>query len=434
MSRILLSLALSGAALSGPLSPVAAAGLTPGAGFSGAAVAAAPAGAFPGGMDLLPNGNAAIFDGAAVIEVDPSTGAVVKTIFTPPGFVFGSFVKTDPTGTYLLFGESSNHTITKIPLDGSPASVVATVTFNFDLTFDAVGVAYVSASPSFVTTQVYRLNLPSGTTDQILEFAGPSGPIAFDATNNLYYAEASSSFPAPQGQQTIYRFSKAQVQSATGPGFLTIADGIAFVPGMTSVADLAFDGQGDLLVSDSSEGLVREYDAGGNLRGVVGSEAPFNAVTTLAYADDAGASAFGAFQPADGGTLLALSTDFFSFNDLNVLTPARPTLGTTPASPVPNGPLTLDLAGGPALGTALGLVCAQGLGAEVPAYSNGTPLLVGVDAGALLGAFVLPLDAQGELSVAANHAGAPATIFVQAFVNDGGGFVGSSETAKIELQ
>jgi len=429
MSRSLLTFSLLAL-----LPSVSLASVTAGAGFSNTAVAAAPGGAFPGGMDLLPSGHVAIFDGSAVVEVDPADGSVLGTLYTPPGFVFGSFVKTDPTGSFLLFGESLLHTITKIPLDGSPTSVVATVSNNFDCAFDAVGAAYVTASPSGTTTQVYRLNLVNGATDQILEITGPTGPLAFDAMNNLYYAEASGTFPAPQGQQTIYRFAKAKVQTATGPGHLTESDGIAFVPGVTSVADLVFDDEGDLIASDSSEGTIREYDAGGNLSATIATEEPSKGITNLAFAAGNGPSVFGPFQDASGGTLVALSSDFFSYNDLNVLTPARPTLGTTPNSPIPAGPLTFEVDGGPANGTVLVLVCAQGLATEVAAYAGVTPLLVGVDHNTLVGAFVLALDGAGSVNIPANHGGAPAAIFVQGFAHDGAGFVGSTPPAAIVLK
>lgn len=415
--------------------PPASGAVTTGPGFAHHAVVAAPAGSFIGGMDALPNGNVALFDGTAILELDPSSGAVVGTLFTPPSFVFGSFVETDPSGTFLLFGESSTGTITRVPLDGSPTSVVGTIPFNFACAFDAVGAAYVAASPTFATTQVYRVNLTSGAADLILDMSGPSGPIAFDSSNALYYAEASAAFPAPSGQQTIYRFSAAKVATATGPGHLGAADGTPFVPSVTAIADLVFDDEGDLLASDSAEGTIREFDAGGNLRSLIASELPFNAITTLAFrGTDAATTRFDAFQPAAGGTLFALSTDFFSFNDLNVVTPARPQLDLQPVNPVPQGPITLSIGGGPANGVAFLLVTAQSLATDVTIHAGPTPLLLGVDVSALLGGTFLPLDAQGAVTVGAAHHGAPATIALQAVVLDGAAPVGTTNAATVVLQ
>ncbi|MFG0319308.1 MAG: hypothetical protein ACF8XB_18705 [Planctomycetota bacterium JB042] len=415
------------AALLPLVSPSAEAAVVPDAGYSVHAVPAAPAGAFPGGLDVLPNGHVAVFDGQAIVELDPSTGAVVQTLYTPPASVFGSFVRTDPTGTFLLFGESSAGTITRVPLDGSPTSVVATIAFNNDCAFDAVGAAYVSASPSFVTTQVYRVDLGSGGTDLILDMPGPSGPIAFDATNALYYADADPSFPPTAGAQSVFRFSSAKLVAATGPAHLTAADGAPFVTGLTSVPDLAFDGRGDLLLADDGE--LREYDAGGNPKRTVGAEAPFHAITALAFAAGAGDATYDAFQPADGGTLFALSSDFFSFNDLNVVEPAPATLAITPANPIPAGPLSLDVADAPANGMALLLVATQPLPSNVTVHAGLVPLSVGVDLGTLLGAVFLPLDAQGALTLPASNPGGPATFATQAIVLDGTTPVGTTNTA-----
>ncbi len=432
MNRPFRSVGLVAAALLPLVSPFAAAAVVPAAGFSVHAVAAAPAGAFPGGLDVLPNGHVALFDGQAIVELDPSTGAVVQTLHAPAAAVFGSFVRTDPTGTFLLFGESSAGTITRVPLDGSPATVVATIPFNYDCAFDAVGAAYVSASPSFVTTQVFRVDLGSGGTDLILDMPGPSGPIAFDATNALYYADADPSFPPAAGAQTVFRFPAAKLAAATGPSHLTVADGAPFVTGLTAVPDLVFDGRGDLLLADDGE--LREYDAGGNPKRTVGAEAPFHAITTLAFAAGAGDATYDAYQPADGGAVFALSSDFFSFNDLNVVEPAPATLSITPANPIPAGPLTLDVADAPAHGTAFLLVATQPLPSNVTVHAGLVPLSVGVDLGTLVGGALLPLDAQGALILPATNPGGPATFAAQAIVLDGATPVGTTNAAVATLR
>lgn len=403
--------------------PTASAAITPAAGWSNASVTAAPAGAFTGGMDLLPNGHAAIFDGSALIEVDIDTGSVIGTLFTPPSFVFGSFVKTDPTGTFVLFGESLNHDIYRIPLDGSPASVVGNIVFNYGAAFAPAGDVYVSGSPSvFGSTEVVRLDLATGATDVIASLFGPSGPIAFDAQGDLYYGEGSLVFPAPTGQQHVLRFSAAQVAAAIGPAVLDNQHATIFASGVTSPSDLVFDHEGDLFVSDSVDGTLLAFDAGGIPQGLLGSEAPFNAVGSLALRGSEAPGHFDAFQPQSAGTLVALSTDFFSFNDLNVLRPRRPALTTTPAAPILDGPYTLDLTGGPANGSALLLVSTATVTPELLINAVGASFLFGLDLNQLLVVASVPLDGNGALSIATtNTAAQVGSVAVQAVVIDAGG-------------
>ncbi len=403
-------------------------------GLQNAVVSAAPGGAFTAGLDWLPNGNVALFDGAAVVEVDPATGVVVNTLFAPAGLVFGSFVKTDPTGRFLLFGESANQTITRIPLDGSAATVVATITFNFDCAFSPSGKLYVSAAPgAFGTSQVLLLDPMNGATSVIANLAGPSGPIAFDAAGNLYYAEASAQFPAPAGQQSIYRFGAAAVAAAEGGLDLTFAHGTVFGAGVTSVADLAFDGQGDLIYVDG--GSTWELDPGGLPKLLLGSEAGFNSITTLAYRDDPGPGWFEPFQTGGDGTLAAISTDFFSFNDLNVIRPRPTEIGTSPAGPIPDGPFTFFVQDGPPSGSVL-LFAAPNLVPSYTLFGNGVPLGFALDPSALVPAGIVALDGNGAVTVpAVNPAPAAGTFHVQGFALDAAVQVrGSSNAATIVLQ
>ena len=261
----------------------ATASVTPADGWSATAVPSAAPGAFVGGMDFLPGGNVALFDGTSVVEVDPASGAVVQVLFTPNSLVFGSFVKTDPGGEFLLFGESSNQELIRIPLDGSPASVVTTITFNFDCAFESSHHALVSAAPgAFGTTDILRVDLASGTTDLIARLDGASGPVALDPQGNLYYGENSTRFPAPVGQQSVLRFSAAKVASAIGPSFLTNSDAQPFITGLTNPSDIVVDEEGDLFVSEGSEGSVRQYTPGGQPRDDVAFEGAFHSVGTLA--------------------------------------------------------------------------------------------------------------------------------------------------------
>lgn len=434
MSRILVPAALVAAFL---VSPPTHASITVENGWRASAISAAPGGAFIGGMDFLPNGNLALFDGTAIVEVDP-TGAPVGTIHTPPGVVFGSFVAVAPSGTFLLFGESSNQTITKVPLDGSPTTLVTSVLFNYDLVFESDTVAYLTAATGvFGTTDIFRLDIPNGTLDQIALVDGPSGPLAFDAHGNLYFGEGSIQFPAPTGQQVVRRFSQAQVDNAIGVGHLTTLDSQVFLTGFTNPADIVFDADGDLFVSDSADGFVRQFDRNGVLKDTVGQEAAFVATTNLALRGDAVVGRFDAFQPETAGTLAVLSTDFFSFNDVAFVTPARPELSVTPGSPIPDGPVNVQLAGGPHSGMALFLLSGAALVApETHLTVEGASLFFGVDLAAPLLPILVPLDAQGTFAAGATNGPSDhGAIVLQVIAVDAAGApVGTSNPESVTLQ
>lgn len=417
--------------------PSARASIAPAPGWQNAVVQAAPGGTFPGGMDWLPNGRVALFDGTAIVEIDPATGSVAAVLYTPPSPVFGSFIEVDPTGTYLLFGESSNGTITRVPLNLQAPSPFATIAFNFDCAFAPDGAAFVSAGPSFVTTQIYRLDPQGGAPDLIADFNGPSGPIAFDAAGNLFYGENAAGFPAPVGTQTIFQFSASQVASAVGPGSLPRAQATPYAGGQTSPFDLAFDAEGDLFIADTGAGTVIEFPAAGGLASVVGAEAPFSAVTYLAFRTKTALvpGIFAPFQPETSGALAVLSTDFFSFNDLNVIRPKRAVLATTPANPIPSGSFTFSLAGGPQSGAALFFVAGAPFAPEFAVYSSGVPFLFGFAPGSLFGTAPAPLDAGGGYSVNVVHPGGLASVVVQAALVDPlGRPLGTSTALQLILQ
>lgn len=392
------------------------ASITAGPGWQNAAVAAAPAGAFTGGMDRLPNGNLAIYDGSAIVEVDPSNGNVVQTLYVAPPFTFGSFVTVDPTGSYLLFGESSANSITKVPLNGGTPSLVATVQFNFSCSFLAPDVALVAHGDfSFNATKIVRLDVLTGATDLVADLIGPSGPVVVDAQGDVYYGSNTIQFPTPTiGAEDVLRFDAAQIASAIGPTFLTDADATVVVAGVTAPAGLAFDSEGDLFVSDSSLGTVTEYGPGGVVKSDLGNDVFASCGQIVAVGNGASPSQLGAFQPQDGGALYVLSTDFSTFNDLNVLTPKRPQLTSTPASPVPVGAFSVDLSEGPQFGTCFLFVALTTLPAEIPADFMGTPYFIGFNPGTLITTVTLPLDGNGALSIPAVNHGTPGTVVLQA--------------------
>jgi hypothetical protein len=442
-NRSPLVLAATAVVVLASFTPELAAQLVAQPGWQSAAVPAAGPGGFVGGLAPLPNGNAAVFDGSAVVEVDVTSGAVLTTLYQPASSVFGSFLVLSPSREFLLFGESSFATITKIPLDGSPVSVVATVQSAYDLAFASDAVAYVSASPSFGTANVLRLDLTSGANDVMVETQGASGPLVVAPNGDLYYAEADITFPASQFQQDILRFSAGQLAAAIGPTHHTETDGAIFVAGLTTISDLAVDSEGNLVAAIDADGLsgnnqIVEYRPDGQPASVLADQAGFDYVGYLAMAvTPESVATFAHFQPADGGTILAVATDFFSFNDLVLVRPERATLDVSPQSPLPIGNFTVSLANGPPNGFALVLVASQPLAPEVVVMQQGTPFFFGVLPGTIAAMVVIPLDAEGAFAASASHhgGGVGGVAYLQAALIDSlGRGVGTSTTLPLALQ
>ncbi len=393
-------------------------------GFAVTSFSVAPAGALVGALDRLPNGRLALFDGVELAEIDPLTGSKVHSLHTPASTVFASFVRTDPTGTYALFGETSNHEIWRVPLAGGAATLVATIPYNYACWFRAPGRAVIAhGDASFQSTRIVELDVATGATDVIADVPGPSGPVAFDADGNLYYGTNDPSFPAPPHQQTVLRFAADAVLSALGPGSLTDTQATVFATGFTAISSFAFDGEGDLLVGDSIDGVVTEFGPDGAPKGAlaVESHGSFPSVGPLAFVPGNATDAqFAPFQSEDAGALYALSTDFLTFNDLNRIAPRRAVASASPPGPVPAGPFTFGIEHAPDDGFGLLFVALAPLPAELPVTHAGTTFPIGFDPATLLGSAPILLDRGGALSIAANHPGGPLTLVAQAALFDPG--------------
>lgn len=415
---------------------------SPSPGWQRTSTPAVGPGVFVAGMDYLGNGNLAVFDGGSIVEIDPATGNTISTLFTPPTFVFGSFVKTSPSGTFLLFGESSNNQVWKIPVDGSTPSVVATINFVFDATFQDDRYAFVSAAPVFGQNQILRLDLATGATDVIADFVGASGVLATDPAGTLFYGEASAQFPAPPPQQDILRFDAAQVAWAIGANVLSESDATPIASGYTYINDLVVDAQGDVIAVYSPLGFpsptfLREFKNDGTPKGAIGESLPADFAGPLAYragAPGAGAT-FGPYQSLGGGELAVITTDFFSYTDLDVYTPKRATLATSPSNPIPQGNFTFSLSDGPLNGLALFLVGTAPAAPEFTLFNSSVAFPMGLAPGSI--AFTVPalLDMFGAFSQPVLNHGPGGTVYVQAVLIDSGGLgVGTSTTLPLVLQ
>ncbi|MBL8768120.1 MAG: hypothetical protein JNL94_12170 [Planctomycetes bacterium] len=392
-------------------------------GFSGSTMPIAAASAFVGGLAPLPGGHLAVFDGSRVVEIDPaSNGAVVRVLHTPPTFVFGSFLALDPTASFLVFGESSNGTLTRIPLDGSPTSLVAHVSFNYDGVFDASGALYVAhGNPTWTGTDLVRVDVATGGVQTVATVSGPSGPVAFDSSGTLLYGVNSPFFPAPPGSGSLIAFTASQLAGATGSGVLTDGDALVLVTGLDAIGDLVVDAEGDLIVGDSIHGTVTAYDATGVVDWVIASPAAAStSVTYLAFVDDGSshAATFDPYQPNGGGTLALVVSDFATTNDVVLVHPERPTFTVAPSNPVPVGSFTVTLEDAPAHGLAMLFAAAASSSNEAIALVGDVPLFFALLPPTLVHLGVVPLDATGAASLPASNPGIGATIAIQAVVFD----------------
>jgi hypothetical protein len=160
------------------------------------------------------------------------------------------------------------------PLSGSPSNTLISTSPNWGLHTRGSGELFITGAPGFGTNQIYYVSLDVNgdfvsSPLSLGVTAGASGPIAFDASGNLYYVPGFS-------DKKIYKWSAAEVAAAIadpstdplpsaasriwhdyGADFLTFSGGTG----------LTFDQDGNLVLSltnfsDPSE-LVR-FDVNGS--------------------------------------------------------------------------------------------------------------------------------------------------------------------------
>jgi len=206
-----------------------------------------PAGGYPAGFDVLPDGSFVVHTGQHILKV--AKDGESNILYSYPEAVFGSILTIDHAGGRIFFGESSNGTIGAMGLDGSDPEIIATVSFNFDLELNSRGQIFVVWTPSFwdtlQTTNVSLLDPETGMLDLILQVAGPTGSIAFDRFDNLIYGTVAGVW-GQQGGEKLVRFTAAQVAGAVGETHLTVDDGDILVDDVDSPYDIAVDTAGKI--------------------------------------------------------------------------------------------------------------------------------------------------------------------------------------------
>ena len=409
----------------------------PGYGVDELAVAS---GGFVGGFELLPGGNYALFDGAAVVELSADDGSLVQTLFTPASFVFGAFLTLSPDGTKLYFGESSDGKVHEIDLATLASREVLDTVFPYDLAFDARGRPFLSYALGFGTGSYVALcDFAQGTLDDVIVSADASGPLAFDAAGDLYTATPdTSSFPPPPDATEVLRFAAGDLEAGIGDGTIG-TDAGELIGRVDGAAGIALDGAGDVLVTDPNYGVVVDLDPVSGVERVVATSGRAFAGFVYLRAARGTKGVFEPWQPSTGGSLLAIHSDFFTFNGITRVAPARPVITTDPPGTIPPGPFDFHVTG--AVPDGLGLVLITGAAAqdEIP-LGNGSwpaPLYFGLDLAGGLRVIPIATDADGELHETADNPGlGGVTLAFQLAVGERGGgpYYGTSVAVEILLQ
>ena len=354
-----------------------------------------------GGLELLPDGNYAVFDSVSVVELSALDGSLVQTIYTPGSPVFGAFLTLSPDGSKLYFGESSDGKVYEIDLaNGNAAREVLDTVFPYDLAFDPQGRPFLSYSLSFTGGSFVALcDFTNGTLDDVITSSYASGPLAFDSDGNLYTATPdTSSFPPPLDATEVLRFAAADLDQGIGDG--TIGTDLGEVLGQVDgAAGIALDESGDVLVTDPNYGVIVDLDATTLAESIVADAGrPFAGFVYARFVPGR-RGAFEPYQPSEAGTLLAVRSDFWTFNGLTRVHPARPQLATRPASPIPAGPFDFDVTGAVPDGFGLMLITDAASDDETPLRNRTwpAPLFLGLDLSTGLRVVPVTTDSLGEL-------------------------------------
>jgi hypothetical protein len=371
-------------------------------------VTIAPPGAIVGGFEVLANGDFAVFDGTSVVELSPADGSLVTTLFTPKSLVYGTFLTLSPDQSRLYFGESTEGNVYEIDLATLKAPVVLTTVFPYDLAFDPQGRPFLSYALGFSGGSFVALcDFSNGALDDVIASPDASGPLVFDAAGNLYTSTPdTSSFPPPPDSTEVLRFSAGDVQSGIGAGMIGVDLG-SLIGTTDGASSIALDEDGDVEVSDPNNSNLVEFDAATSVKSVLATTSPFTPFLYIRQVHGT-RGAFEPWQPADAGELLAVRSDFFSFNELDRVRPARPLLSTNPASPIAAGPFTLDVSGAVPNGFGLLLLAPAGVaGSETPLGNRSwpAPLFFGLDLSAGLQLFPITTDFNGAAAFNAVNPG-----------------------------
>ena len=355
----------------------------------------------------LPNGDLVTFDG---LSVDRWTagGAHVANLGSYTSFVFPAFLEPTPDGLSVVVADSGSGppggNLALAALDGSGMTGIAPLVFPYDGDFLPDGRLIVSAATQGFALNndiaLVELNPPSVTL--IGHVATPSGPIEVSRSGDVYYGLQGPGGSPPAGSCSVVRWSAALV-NAGGP--LDESNALTISTGFDAASSLVFDPDKDrLFLGENHYSLVTH-----NIWRVKSSKANSILIVTsdqnlsgLRFVDAGGTATFDAYQPAHGRSLAYETTDFWSFSNLGLVTPARPVLSVSGAGTTGVGPVTLTVTGGVPNGSALMTYCPQAAISPseqvvaFPKFLHHTPF--DLSETARFG-FLLPADASGTSSV-----------------------------------
>jgi hypothetical protein len=205
-------LSIIAAAFAAATSALSAQSFTPSAGYSSVKLFDTPVGQTISGLDFDSARNAYYLVGNGTslpthLEVRSAADSYVTptVLFDYGAAKFGSFVRLQSDKLY--FGESTNGTIRVRDLTLGTTSLLATIANNYDLDFGG-GVGWLSADPGFVGNRIFKLDLSTGATTQVLNSTDFSGPVALDASGRLYYG--ATAFGAGGN---VYQYSAAEANA-----------------------------------------------------------------------------------------------------------------------------------------------------------------------------------------------------------------------------
>jgi hypothetical protein len=264
--------------------------------------------------------------------------------------------------------------------------VIKGVVNTFDVAVTRKGEVLVVANPKWpargATSGIWLMDTAQGKHREVIQLAGPSGPLVLDAQGNLLYALQPSTFPAPKGSVKVIRFPQSLVQKAIQGGKpLTISQATVVLNALDGALDLAFDDRQRLYISDpQSGGLRRTLPATMTLDGRAFMQVSRLATLWLQFVERRAAT-FDGFQPGDGGELYVATTDWQTTAEVWQIQAVRPVLSSDPTVRIPKGPMQLSLRGAPGKAAAwLVLSASPPRAAEIALfYDLGVPGWVGLD-------------------------------------------------------
>ncbi len=373
------------------------------------------------------------FDGSSVTHLNDD-GSFIQTLHVFPGFLFTGAIAVDPSRDSVLIGESTNGDLFRVEMDGSGATFLDTLPFNYSASYASPGVAYVSAAVCgwACGNDIFRIDTLALATTHKAHVSGPSGPIAFGANGDLYYGTSTDTFPAPPGAGALWRFSAAAL---SGGALLGDADADVLSAGVDLISSIAVDPvMNDIVIAtnrfDASFNVIADelllLKPNGSIKDVVSESSGFYR-SHVELQGGRGIGHFRAYQP-EGVLLSWLESD-----QIHSLIPRRPTSAVlhngggsysfVVTGAEPNGAMLLTFGDS---SFHQGVESSYQLSFDF-LFHTGLP----INKIRRVGQFLMPCDATGTATFPFWDGGSLAgTVVFQGVITDtAGSFIGSSEAA-----